>query len=351
MDDLPPLRLRDRLGTAVQLVLTLLGAHVFLAMGFEGQAYRHPFVGLLLILLGFELRRRFSPRYFARVRTWQCVDLACLRAFSQGNAPIPWRPAIAWVAFPALLLYSLNDRTIGSGDTRPMLLLAHSIVAEQNCDLDEYFGDETLPYYAVRVDGVVRTSYPYGPAICAVPFVAINQLLGGRLDDPDLRLRFEKVIASVIAAAVALLTFLTLCRVTDLTTATWLIIWFVLGTQNWSTASQGLWQHGPLALCVSLILFAEVALRPQRGTMANLLQGACFGLAFACRPTIALFIMAWLAYAAWRHRWAVAAIVLAASHGSTGNTTVRCWARMPAFKAKTPGDRMQPRSDLRSSAC
>ena len=302
---------RDRAGLIVQLLLTLIGLHAALAVGFtfhwSGQpiaSCRQPIAGLLVILLGAGLRWAISPRF----RQW-CADAARrdadrVREYSAGNASTPWRAAFLWVFLPALLIYQSNGRTLGSGDTAPMVQTALSMLADGDINLDEFVDSEAPPYYVCQVDGHYYSRFSLGPALAAVPLVKIAQWLGGDLSDAVMRQRLEKLVASIIGAATVMMMFLLLLRLIELTPAIALTVFFGLATQNWSIASQALWQHGPVALCVAAILLLEYRSGREPGAGTRLLQGLLLGFALGCRPTAIMGAVALGAYVTikqWRH--------------------------------------------------
>ena len=312
--------LRDRAGLFVQLVLTLIGLHATLAIGFtvhwSGQpivSYRQPIAGLLVMLLGTGLRWAISPRF----RQW-CADAARrdatrVRECSAGNAGTPWRAALLWVFVPALLICQSNGRTLGSGDTAPMVQTALSMLADGDINLDEFVDAAAPPYYVCEVDGHYYSRFSLGPAITAVPLIKIAQWLGGDLSDAVMRQRLEKLVASVIGAATATLMFLLLLRLIELTPAIVLTVFFGLASQNWSIASQALWQHGPVALCVAATLLLEYRGRGTPGVGTRVLQGLSLGFALGCRPTAAIGVTAFAVYVAIKQWRCLPALVVGAA--------------------------------------
>jgi hypothetical protein len=302
---------RDVAGRIVQWLLTALGLHAFLAVGFTlywgGRpivSYRHPLAGLLLILLALGLRWLISPAWRRGVTDGARRVAACVRGYAGGAAAIPWRAAWWWVFLPALVVYQSNNRTIGSGDTAPMVPTALSILRQQDIALDEFIHSEAPPYYVCRIDVHYYTRFGLGPAVLALPFVELARCGGGDLDDPVMGARLEKVIASVVAAATGALVFLALLRVAEPAPAAVLTTFFVLGSQNWSIASQALWQHGPVAACAAGSLWLELHSAGRGTVWVRLMQGILLGFSLGCRPTAGLLVLAFAALIAVREwRW------------------------------------------------
>ena len=306
---LPRVRWPDVVGVAVQLVLTAAGLHAALAVGFtwwwQGQplvAYRHPAVGLAVILFGVGLRWVISTRFRHRAAEHAREDVRRARAYAAGGTCIPWRAAFFWVFLPTLVIYQSNNRTIGSGDTAPMMATALSIVVDGDIALDEFVKADAPPYYVCRVGEHYYSRFSLGPALAAVPFVQLARWGGADLDDAIMRQRLEKVVASLIAAAAAMLMLPVLLRLADPAAAALLTIFFALASQNWSIASQALWQHGPVALCAAGVLLLEFHAGRRPGRWLGAWQGLLLGVAVGCRPTAVILAVAVVAYVA-ATRW------------------------------------------------
>lgn len=288
---------RDLAGLIGQVLLTLVGVHMSLAVGFTlswgGQpvvSYRHPVYGLGLVLLGAGWRWVLSPAFRWRCGRDAVVDAARVRAYAAGGRRIPWRAALLWVFVPALVVYQSNDRTVGSGDTVPMVQTALSVLVDGDLTLDEFVDPARPPYYVCRLGEHCYSRFSLGPAVLAVPFVQLARWGGSDLDDAVMRQRLEKVIASLVAAAAAMLVFVVLLRVADLGAAIALTVFFTLGSSNWSIASQALWQHGPVALCVAGVLLVELHAFGRVRWWARGWQGMLLGFAVGCRPTVLLLV-------------------------------------------------------------
>jgi hypothetical protein len=213
-------------------------------------------------------------------------------------------------------------------DPHPIPYTARSLLYDRDLDLKEYGADPANDYALVRVDGQVISYFPWMTAVFAVPFVAGQDALsttglvpsvGDQIAAGDLDL-FQRVSAGAItAAAVVLLALVTrrLLRLagdpTDGTGRTdrW---WFLpltgtilaLATPAWSTASRGLWQHGPGLLLLGgawlAALYVSDGPATGRDRTLALLSGALCGVAFWTRPTNAVFAVALFAFVAIRRR-------------------------------------------------
>src|SRR5438132_8301741 len=161
-----------------------------------------------------------------------------------------------------------------SWDSRWSIPTAVSIVREGNTDLDEYRSTiEAQNFYGIdQTGGHLRTSFPLGVSLLAVPFVAIADLLNPHppgappADTFSIQhaAKLERFIASFVIAAAAAVVFLTANTSLPALPALGLAALFAFGTSAWSVASRALWQHGPsmLLLAVALHLFVRARTEP-----------------------------------------------------------------------------------------
>jgi hypothetical protein len=209
------------------------------------------------------------------------------------------------------LLYTANGRSIGAGDVVPATLQAVAFARGNGPVLDRFewllrTPAGAIPGYAARERGHVVSRYPIGPSVVALPFVAAQvawldvacpgwDAPGDRQRVRGVCLRLGKNAAAAIAAlgVVAIWRLLHVLGLGRVACASALVI--ALGTGQWSTASQALWQHGPAALCLALAL-EHLARRPGRDRDLAL-AGFWAALMVACRPTdlpFALGIAGWV---------------------------------------------------------
>jgi hypothetical protein len=215
----------------------------------------------------------------------------------------PPRPAVVAVALFLLCLtcYLANGRTQPadkSFDTLPNRLLPFSVLAFHTLTLDPFAAElgPHLKYYAQHRRGHLVGFYPIGAALVAFPiYLPAWAWLSarGRITSADLFAAtpaLEKVSASVIAALAVVFVYLTLRRRVSARTAFLASVGLGLGTSMWATASQLLWQHGPVALSIAAGFFFLTD--PERSMRSVVLAGLAYSLAVATRPTAAVFWMA-----------------------------------------------------------
>lgn len=196
----------------------------------------------------------------------------------------------------AFAVYTASP-VIQSGDSQLVLYESDSLIRQGNLDVREY-GPIVHGWPCYREGGRLVSRFPYGTAIVTVPFLAVAHAGGALVGrDPTQSLtqthprELEKVLASAIAALAALsLLLLTLEVVGRLGPALALGAAFALGTSLWSTASRGLWQHGPVVLLTGLAMTCLVRGRRVGDSRWAAAAGLLLGMAFVVRPTITAVI-------------------------------------------------------------
>lgn len=227
-------------------------------------------------------------------------------------------------ALTGLLLFTLVFSIhAGSGltvntDSLWSIYVAHSIVHEGNTDLNE-FRERIKAHqkYGVRIrDGRVYPFFPIGPSLLAVPFVIILEKLPDLLNviatKEDLQRinssaasceklpvaaeqdcekspvliayrSVERLVASTCVSLCAVALYLIALMFLPQFHAVLLALIFAFCTPAWSTASRGLWQHGPsmVMLALSLLFLLQGRTREKFVIYA----AVHLALSFLMRPT------------------------------------------------------------------
>ena len=192
------------------------------------------------------------------------------------------------------MLYAVNGRHIAEIDCVPGPYGAWTLVDQGSLDLRGIPELQERAQSAVRMleDGSVRSKYPPGSSLAAVPFFLLYPLTG---TEPDLShsamARLGKWVAASYAAGVAVLVYL-LCQRLAPGGALAAALFVGAGTTLWSTASQALWSHGPATFFVCGALFCLARRTEGPRPLDALLAGTALGLALLCRPSTALFAAA-----------------------------------------------------------
>jgi hypothetical protein len=184
---------------------------------------------------------------------------------------------------------------MGFQDTEPAHLLAISAVTEGDLYLDEFVdANGELPLGTTWRGGHVVSNYPIVPALLNVPVYAVAHSLGA-----DLYAQ-RYWLSLITAAAVTALSVAFMVLVLSLVCRRWTSavlggLIYAFGTPVWSVASQGLWQHGPSLLFITVALWLLLKNPPRWIPLA----GFFLGLAVFNRPPNALLAAA-LALYVWR---------------------------------------------------
>jgi hypothetical protein len=170
-----------------------------------------------------------------------------------------------------------------------------------------------LPFYylmATRSHDVYVNRYGLGAGLFAVPFVAaVYPFATDLYDRPSASLLWHtaKVATACAVAGSAVFLFLAALAFVRPSTAACLALAYGLGTSVFSSSSQTLWQHGPTELFLALGTY--LLLRENRRRLAPWV-GLSYMLAFACRPTSAVAVIAAGGYYLIRDRRALVGFVV-----------------------------------------
>lgn len=227
------------------------------------------------------------------------ASAAAAGAHGGGSPAVRWRLPLEGLGaklgfFVCLvLLYNANLRPIATGDTVPAALTPLAVVLDGTVRLDRFgpWVRDSAPAVAYAIQERPRgwhSTYPVAGSLLVTPlYVPIAFVPKIRAMPPAtlyLGARVaEKLVASVLAAASAVLMLVLLQRIVGGAWAWWLSVIYAVGTATWATASQALWQHSfaaPLLVGV-LIQLGRVREEPRAAMWAGVLAG----LAIAVRPT------------------------------------------------------------------
>ncbi len=162
-----------------------------------------------------------------------------------------------------------------------------------------------MPYYAEDVDGHLVSRYPIGPVLVALPFAAPQVRLldwthpGWEKNEPQWFDTISKRSTAAITALAAL-ALLVVLRKLGLVREAWLAaLAAALGSNLWVTASQTLWQHGPAALMLTLLVLLLLPESPSR--LRFFLAGLTAALLVCSRPVDLAFAVTTACWVAFRH--------------------------------------------------
>jgi len=172
------------------------------------------------------------------------------------------------------LVYNINGRTMGAGDTIPASLLPFSILENHNLYLDQFYNyfesNSLLPFFAKEIDGHLLSVYPIVTPILITPLYVLPFLFLKSAHIPIDMLNpgfvlivsiMEKLAVSLIASLSVIFVFLSVKELINKRTAIIVALIFAFATNTWTISSQALWQHGLvelfLAMSIYLVLINE----------------------------------------------------------------------------------------------
>jgi hypothetical protein len=158
------------------------------------------------------------------------------------------------------VVYHSNLRPVASGDSLPASLIPLSVLLDKSISLDRFgpYVTEHIWYGSTVVRntrGHWHSFYPIAGPLLATPlYLPIAFIPGIDKQPPGTLISIARVgekIAAVFLASAAAIALMSLLRRLTSDRAAWMLtLLFALGTANWSTSSQALWQHtfGQLAI-------------------------------------------------------------------------------------------------------
>jgi hypothetical protein len=208
---------------------------------------------------------------------------------------------LRWEALLLLLvvfLIYIASPVIATGDSHFVIPAALSIIRHGDANIDEYVTRFSEAPWALRVEnGHAWNVYPIGVPLLVLPLVWIwdkSAALGG-IDLEAAIIRkypgsMDLCLASLITAGAVAFLFYYCRRRLSLPRALVLAFLFAFGTSAYSSASRGLWQHGPSMLFfLAALLIYE--LLPKHGFPALLSLGIVCGYSYGVRPGSLQFIV------------------------------------------------------------
>jgi hypothetical protein len=222
-----------------------------------------------------------------------------------------WRGPIVSLAMFTLLLSAFAASSVtNSADSRWSIHTAMSFARGHGGDLTEYLPAlEKNDFYSIEYpDGKPRTHFPIGISLLAMPFVVVASWFDPSLERTlrtEVPARFEQFIASIFGAIAGCIFFwLIFYQFESVLIALFSTVIFCFGTSMWSTATRGLWQHGPMVmmLVIAMLLLARVRKSPQLIQFVSL----PLAMAYLIRPSAVVPIFAISGYVLlWHGKWFV----------------------------------------------
>ncbi len=197
------------------------------------------------------------------------------------------KKSVATCIFCIVFLAHLSSPIMFSPDSKWSLPTAKSIIKEGNTDLDEYkVYMEPNDYRIESIEHHLYNIFPLGASIIAIPIVFFtnDEVIEKSYGD------IERLIASLVIAMSSIFIFFIVLSISESKKQSILMTFvFAFCTSTWSTASRGLWQHGPTILMLTIVLYLIIQSEKKMG----LIQYVSIPLAFSfiVRPTNSLSIL------------------------------------------------------------
>jgi hypothetical protein len=223
------------------------------------------------------------------------------------------RILLSLLLFITVTLIHSRSAVIVSTDSMWSIYLAQSLIRDGDLVLDEYkdLAKQRKNYGLRKRKGELYSYFPVGTAIMATPFVWLygqspeifSKIMPTNLAATveDLNLPLQRAIASIFVAVTAIILFFICQSFVSVPLSFVLALIAAFATPLWSTASRGLWQHGPSALLISssLLLILKTEKRPDLSGLV----GALLAFAYIVRPTNAIaFLCVLIFFLAFRPR-------------------------------------------------
>ena len=207
------------------------------------------------------------------------------------------------------IVYNLNWRTIGCGDTILASLLPFSILENHNLYFDQfscYFQNVWHPpYFIVEEKGHYLSMYPIVTPVLITPLYIVPyiilKLIHFPIDmgNPGFALIvpiMERLSASIIAAISGIFVFLSLKELINRRIAIIGVIVFAFATNTWTISSQGLWQHGLVELLLIMMIYLILVNEKKEANKNIIYLGILSGLFVFNRPVDSILLLPILFY-------------------------------------------------------
>ncbi|MBY0588584.1 glycosyltransferase family 39 protein [bacterium] len=162
--------------------------------------------------------------------------------------------------------------------------------------IDEGVIDCVGPYahlVGTQKPGFYLSTFGPGTGTIASPFLWLARCVVGDLRERcDVLWWVGRIVGALCVAGSVAFLFLFAAERSDRNVAMIVSLLYAFGTCVWSTSSQGLWQHSPNGLFLSASIYAFT--RSKKNQDAAFWCGVAISAATWCRPTSALFAMAYL---------------------------------------------------------
>jgi hypothetical protein len=219
---------------------------------------------------------------------------------------------VAFCIFVFVLSIYLASPVTDGTDTIWQIYVSMSFVKERNLDLDEYRHLVDMDYKVQEINGHIYSYFPIGTPLLASPLTYLENRFLPKKNGKSLSSYLSKNIpnvyttdlakldASIIVALAISLFFLIAREELDLFKSIFITSIFAFGTSAWSTASRGLWQHGPSILMLTSCLYLAVLAKHKPWLIS--FTGIPLAFAYIIRPTNSISLVLFSGYIFFKYR-------------------------------------------------
>jgi len=237
----------------------------------------------------------------------------------RGSGTLVVFSALIWAG---MFMLFLSSPVVQVNDSLYSMLTAESLIRNHSPDLTHY----VLPdwsefrhrgYPLARTNGRLLYGFAQGSSVLSAPFVALMAAFGvspaGRDGTFNLRaeLTIQKDLAALLSASTVTMFFLTASLVLSPGWSVLIALGAGLGTQVWSTASRGMWQHTWEIMLGAGVAYSLLTAEARTARLRPVLLATLVSWMFFVRPTGAVTVICVSAYVwiMWRSSFVSYAVV------------------------------------------
>jgi hypothetical protein len=266
---------------------------------FISRHYRDIYRGVLARMMRFNYNLQSEPR---RPGTPQEHSIRCVPSLSVTDT------IISSILLLSILLAYIRGNIAGIGDTQWFIPTAISILREGNTDLQEYRDIAEEHYATVKINERIYNLFPDAVSFLITPVVWIADVGYYQPQGRDLCTeigqysfyKLERFIASIFVSLAVMLYYLIARHYMGHFRSIFASLVFAFCTSAWSSASRGLWQHGPSMFLLTMSLYFLIV--SENNVKILIFSAFPLYLSFWIRPTNSISVIVFSTYVILRHR-------------------------------------------------
>lgn len=202
------------------------------------------------------------------------------------------------------LIFNINCRGIGTGDTVPASLLPFNILEYHNLNFDQFYSyyayDWEQVWFFKEINGHYLSIYPIvipvlTTSLYIIPYIYLkSNNIPFDMFNPAFAMTvplMEKLSASLIASISVVFVYLSLKELADKKTAAIVALIYAFATNTWTISSQALWQQGLVELLLAMSIFLVLRNERASSNKSFIFLGILSGLFIFNRPMDGILII------------------------------------------------------------